>query len=125
VRTPTVLGLFAAALGGCAGDGAVATRDAPAVEPAATDRRAVDGTALRFVGTMVQVRMREDFDPRHRWVVVARVEKVLEGTYDDETFAFVVHSPSQEGLEEGRRCEVRAERMSETKYRFVEARPSP
>lgn len=43
------------------------------------------------------------------WVIRTRVLEVVGGTFEQETFAFRVHSPSRAGLEVGITCTVTAE----------------
>ncbi|MCE9635052.1 MAG: hypothetical protein K8T90_05035 [Planctomycetes bacterium] len=84
-------------------------------------QRAQETTSLRFVGTVTSIGMRRTPDPWFRWVVTMHVDEVLSGTYDGSTFAFVVHSPSQEHLREGGRYEIDAERTTGPDYRFIAA----
>jgi hypothetical protein len=81
---------------------------------------------LRFVGTVISIGHRRPPDPGRRlnWVVTTRVERVLAGAYDGDTFAFVVHSPHQEGLREGSRCVIDANRTSGRDFAFVAAKPA-
>lgn len=122
----SLLTFVAAALGGCVGGGATDAADSAASRPPLTAQAGVqdgsDHADLRFVGTVVTIGMRKDFDPVYRWVVVARVERIVEGAYDAETFAFVVHSPSLEQLHEGGRYQIEAAKTSATAYRFVVAK---
>lgn len=77
---------------------------------------------LRLVGTVTAIGFRRPPDPVHRWVVTVRVERVLAGSFDGDTFSFVVHSPSQERLREGGRYVIEADRTSGSEFRFVAAR---
>lgn len=99
-------------------DGATPSADSPT--PPVPD--------LRFVGTVTAIGLRRPPDPgpghRLNWVVTARVEQVLAGSFDGETFSFVVHSPQQEGLREGGRYVIDADRASGREFRFVGARPA-
>jgi hypothetical protein len=81
---------------------------------------------LRFVGTVTGIGLRRPPDPgrRFNWVVTTRVEQVLAGAYDGDTFAFVVHSPHQERLREGLRCVIDANRTSGREFTFVAAKPA-
>lgn len=94
--------------------------------------RAADGDSptvhdLRFVGTVTAIGLRRPPDPstghRRNWVVTARVEQVLAGTFDGDTFSFVVHSPHLEGLREGGRYVIYADRVSGREFRFFGAKP--
>jgi hypothetical protein len=110
--------ILATALSGCVcATRPDATADAGRDEASPTD--------LQFVGTVVRLGLRKEFDPTYKWVVVMRVERVVEGAYDGDKFAFVVHSPSQQGLREGARYEIHAVRTSGTAYRFEDANPLP
>lgn len=50
---------------------------------------------------------------RRRWAVVARVNGVVSGEFNGETFTFTVHSPAQSGLRVGRSYLIRATKQGE------------
>jgi len=121
--------ILASALGGCVGgtpSDATNQAELPGESaPVSVGRDDAVQSDLRFVGSVARISLRQDFDPFYKWVVVARVESVVEGAYDAEAFAFVVHSPSQEGLEEGGRYEIHVVKTSATAYRFEDAKSLP
>jgi hypothetical protein len=51
-------------------------------------------------------------DPRLRWVVTLKIDKVIQGRLPMETFQLAIHSPSQEGVELGRQYRISVRRIS-------------
>jgi hypothetical protein len=106
VRAGPLLGWVAATLIGC--NAAPAPTPAPAPSPSVSaPAPAIQG--LRFLGTIVSIEPAPLPETTKRWIVTARVDRVLEGSFTGSSFAFRIHSPSRAGLAVGQQREIRAE----------------
>jgi hypothetical protein len=63
---------------------------------------------LLFDGTVLEIRPVEGPNPRLRWAVTTKVDRVIGGAFEEETFSFFIHSPTKSGLEVGGAYRVRA-----------------
>jgi hypothetical protein len=81
-----------------------------ALAPSASgSTRASDAPELRFLGTLVSIEPAPLAQNPRRWVVTARVDRVLAGSLSEPRFAFRVHSPARAGLQVGQQREIRAQ----------------
>jgi hypothetical protein len=68
-----------------------------------------DKVELRLAGTIVSIAAAPVQGSTKNWVVTLKVDKVLQGSFDGDTFAFRVHSPTKSRLAVGRHVELVAQ----------------
>ncbi|MCG2711408.1 MAG: hypothetical protein L6416_03680 [Candidatus Omnitrophica bacterium] len=55
---------------------------------------------LIFLGTVIEIKpVQSDQPSLKNWVVKTKIDKIISGNLEEETFSFLVHSPSKSGLE--------------------------
>lgn len=68
---------------------------------------------LALLSTVTSIEGADIGNPRKKWVVTTRVDKVLAGHFAGSQFSFAIHSPAQSGLEVGKQYRIRATRTHE------------
>lgn len=69
---------------------------------------ASEPSELIFRGTVVRIEQGVTPDPLKNFVITARVDKVLSGSFSGKRFQFAVHSPAQSRIDLGRQYKIRA-----------------
>ena len=78
-------------------------------------------------GTVIGIEAGKTADPRKRWLVTMKIERVVSGHYPEPELRFAIHSPVKSGLISGKTYTVRATRSEGggydvDQYQWMQAR---
>lgn len=69
-------------------------------------------------GTVIELRPKHDGHPHLKWLVTIKVDSVLKGRFDEQTFSFSIHSPTKSNIVIGSRCMIHVARTQTGEYQF-------